>query len=125
MKTNPEAKIALNRLKKMGLKIGCITNSHRDITAVEIEKSGLKKFFDVVITADDVKKPKPAPDMLLKACKKLKVRIEEIAFIGDTQTDRLTAEKIHCTFIGFRMNTALKIKNLSELIPLIKNKLST
>jgi HAD superfamily hydrolase (TIGR01509 family) len=119
MKVNLEAKIVLSKLKEMGLRIGCITNSHRDITKLEIKKAGLKNFFDVVVTADDVKRPKPEPDMLLKACKRLRVKVNEVVFIGDTQTDLKTAEKAGCLFIGYRMQSELRIKKLSEIIPLI------
>ncbi|MGB9721891.1 MAG: HAD family hydrolase [bacterium] len=124
MKVNPEARITLQNLKRCGLKIGCITNSHRDITKLEIKKSKLEKFLDVVITADDVKKPKPDPEMLLKVCKKLKVKIDEIIFIGDTPTDLKTAKNARCHFIGYKMTGRLHIKNLSELIPLIIEKFS-
>uniref|UniRef100_A0A7V0Z4V1 HAD family hydrolase n=1 Tax=candidate division WOR-3 bacterium TaxID=2052148 RepID=A0A7V0Z4V1_UNCW3 len=119
MKVNLEAKIVLSKLKEMGLKIGCITNSHRDITKLEIKKAGLKNFFDVVITADDVKRPKPEPDMLLKACKRLRVKVNEVVFIGDTQTDLKTAKKAGCLFIGYRTQSELRIKKLSEIITLI------
>jgi len=119
MKVNPEAKIILSKLKKMGLKVGCITNSHRDITQLEIKIAGLKNFFDAVITADDVKRPKPEPDMLFKVCKRLRVKVNEVIFIGDTQTDLKTAEKAGCIFIGYRIQSKLRIKKLSEIIPLI------
>lgn len=122
MKINQDARTTLKNLKKFGLKIACITNSHRDITRFEIKKSHLEEFFDVVITADDVTKPKPDPEMLFKACKKLKVKIDEVIFVGDTPTDLKTAKKSRCLFIGYRMKNEFHIKNLSELIPLIKKK---
>ncbi len=121
MKVNPEAKIVLSKLKKMGFRIGCITNSHRDITRLEIKKAGLGNFFDVVITADDVKRPKPEPDMLLRACKRLKVRVNKVVFIGDTKTDLKTAKKAGCLFIGYGMPSKLRIKKLSQVVPLMQD----
>lgn len=122
MKVNKDARKALAGLKSNGLKIGCLTNSHRDITEFEIRKSGLDKYFDIVITADDVKRPKPDPEMILKACKKLRVKKNEIIFIGDTMTDLKTAESARCLFVGYRMKTKLNIKNLRELDRLIAKK---
>jgi len=57
--------------------------------------------------------------MLLKACKRLRVKVNEVVFIGDTQTDLKTAKKAGCLFIGYRMQSELRIKKLSEIIPLI------
>ncbi|MEO0206778.1 MAG: HAD-IA family hydrolase, partial [candidate division WOR-3 bacterium] len=124
MKVNPEAEAVLKKLKKSGLKIGCITNSHKNITKLEIRKSDLSDLIDIIVTADDVKKPKPDPEMLLKACRKLGVKTSEIIFIGDTPTDLKTANSACCIFIGFRIRTMLNIKNLGDLIPLIKRKFS-
>ncbi|MCX7996083.1 MAG: HAD family hydrolase [candidate division WOR-3 bacterium] len=120
MKVDSNAKIVLKALKKSGLKTGCITNSHKDITELELKKSGLKDLIDITITSDDVKRPKPDPEMLLKACKRLGVKIDEIIFIGDTITDLETAKRARCVFIGYKMQTPLKIKKLTDLIPLIK-----
>lgn len=124
MKVNPEAEAVLKKLKKSGLKIGCITNSHKNITKLEIRKSDLSDLIDIIVTADDVKRPKPDPEMLLKACKKLKVKTNEIVFIGDTPTDLKTAKSARCIFIGYRIRTMLNIKNLGDLIPLLKRKFS-
>ncbi len=124
MKVNPYAQTTLQNLKSCNLKIGCITNSHRDITRLEIKKSGIERLLDVVITADDVKKPKPDPEMLIKACKKLKVKTNELIFVGDTPTDLETAKTSNCVFIGYKMQTRLNIKALKELIPLIKKNFS-
>ncbi|MEO0216728.1 MAG: HAD family hydrolase [candidate division WOR-3 bacterium] len=124
MKVNTQAHTVLTQLKKAGLKIGCITNSHRQITQRELRSAHLKHLIDVIITADDVKKPKPDPEMLLKACRKLGVKTSEIIFIGDTPTDLKTANSARCIFIGYRIRTMLNIKNLEDLLPLIKRKFS-
>lgn len=53
----------------------------------ELKHHGLKKYFPVVVTALDVKKPKPSPDALLAAAKKLEVPINECAVVGDSTVD--------------------------------------
>lgn len=121
MKVNPEAIEVLKKLKKMGLKIGCVTNSHCDITKLEIEKSGLKKFFDVVITADDVKKPKPAPDMLVKAIKNLKGKSDNVIFVGDTKTDLIAGENAGCIVVGYNIKNRVKISSLKQIFTILKN----
>lgn len=53
----------------------------------ELEHLGLRKFFRVVVTALDVEKPKPSPDALLVAAKKLGVPISQCAIVGDSIVD--------------------------------------
>ncbi len=53
----------------------------------ELEHLGLKKFFHVVVTALDVEKPKPSPDALTFAAKKLRVPINNCAIVGDSIVD--------------------------------------
>lgn len=53
----------------------------------ELEHLGLKKFFPVVVTALDVEKPKPSPDALLVAAKKLHVPVNNCAIVGDSIVD--------------------------------------
>jgi len=53
----------------------------------ELEHLGLRKFFRVVVTALDVEKPKPSPDALLHAAKKLGVPISQCAIVGDSIVD--------------------------------------
>ncbi len=38
-----------------------------------LECSGMTHYFDVIVTIEDVKNPKPAPDLFLEACKRLSV----------------------------------------------------
>ncbi len=53
----------------------------------ELHHLGLKKFFRVVVTTLDVEKPKPFPDALIIAAKKLHVPINECAIVGDSIVD--------------------------------------
>lgn len=51
------------------------------------EKFDIKNFFDVVVTYDIYNKPKPDPEPLLVALKKLKSKPEESLYIGDGEVD--------------------------------------
>jgi phosphoglycolate phosphatase len=53
----------------------------------ELNHLGLAKFFRAVVTTLDVEKPKPFPDALLVAAKKLHVPIGECAIVGDSIID--------------------------------------
>jgi len=53
----------------------------------ELNHLGLAKFFRAVVTTLDVEKPKPFPDALLVAAKKLHVPISHCAIVGDSIID--------------------------------------
>lgn len=122
VKLDPDALPVLEELSGQGLKLGCITNSHRVIVNAVLHKNDLQRFFKVTITADDMP-PKPAPDMLIKACADLMVSPGEAAFVGDTITDVQTAEAAGCIFIGYRLETRNRITRLSEISSLTDDKL--
>ncbi len=59
----------------------------RDQIIDELKHLGLKKFFRVVVTTLDVRKPKPSPDSLIVAAQKLNVPIHTCAIVGDSIVD--------------------------------------
>ena len=61
---------------------------------------GNKAYFDVIITPEDVKKGKPAPDTFLLCAKKLKVRPEDCLVVGDTEKDIIAGKKAGMTTVG-------------------------
>jgi len=63
--------ILLSTLKNKGMKVGVVTNSIRMTTEFMLQYSGVAKFLDVLVTNEDIKNPKPAPDGYLLAMKKL------------------------------------------------------
>ncbi|MGQ9664107.1 MAG: HAD family hydrolase [bacterium] len=119
MKINPDAKYVLKKLYKQ-YKLGCVSNSHSKIMRRQIESSGLSKYFKIILSADDVKKPKPAPDMLLKALKKLKVQPKETIFVGDTKTDLIAGKRAKCVVVGYRIKNEFKINNLKQIFAILK-----
>jgi len=51
-----------------------------------LKKLSLIHYFDTVISGDRGT-PKPAPDLILKACEELNVSVGQAVFIGDTEAD--------------------------------------
>lgn len=112
----------LKKLKKEKIKLGLITNSTRIITITILNHFDLKKYFDVIVTMDDVKRRKPAPDMVLKACKILKVKPQNTILTGDTKNDMLAGKKAGCITVGYKMKGDLKINKLNRVLGIIKQK---
>ena len=59
-----------------------------------------KKFFDIIIGGEDVKKAKPSPQGLLKALRRLHCKKKDTLYIGDSIVDAQTAQLAGVDFVG-------------------------
>jgi len=80
----------------------------------------LKKYLDVMVTMDDVRRRKPAPDAVLRACRELGVKPREAVLVGDTRNDMVAGRRAGCTTIGLKTKGEYTIRTLGSLPPLIK-----
>ncbi|USS40759.1 TIGR02253 family HAD-type hydrolase [Thermococcus aggregans] len=78
----PDVKPTLEWLKEEGYKLGVIT-SGPEYQKLKLRITKLDKYFDVVVTRDDVKTVKPDPKIFLYACEKLNVDPQDAMMIGD------------------------------------------
>ena len=69
---------------------------------------------------EDVKRRKPAPDMILKACRKLNIKPKNAIIIGDTKNDIISGKRAGCVTVGYEIKGDYKIKNLKEVLKIIK-----
>jgi HAD superfamily hydrolase (TIGR01509 family) len=114
----PDTKNTLQKLS--GYKKGIITNTPK-VCAYEIMKQfDLEKYFDVVITSDDVNKAKPDPEIVLKACEFLDVEPKDVVLVGDTNSDIQAGKAAGCTVIGVNIGADYTVKDISELTRLIE-----
>ena len=58
IKTRPNAEKLLSRLNEMGKDVVLVTNAHEKILEVKMDKTGLKKYFNLVISAHALGSPK-------------------------------------------------------------------
>ena len=119
IKLFPESISVLKILEKYNIKVGLITNSTRFITLAILNHFNLKKYFDVVVTMDDVKKRKPAPDMVLKACKTLKVMPKNTILVGDTMNDIIAGRRAGCVTVGYKVKGDYRIDDLDEIVDIV------
>jgi phosphoglycolate phosphatase-like HAD superfamily hydrolase len=60
----------------------------------------LAKYFETIITREQIAVPKPAPDGLLLACERLGLKPEQAAYVGDADSDMACAKNAKMTAIG-------------------------
>jgi len=119
LKVNPMAMRTLHALSELGLKLACVTNSHRKIVLEILDIYRLAGYFEIILTVDDVKNPKPAPDILLEACRLLGVELNQALFIGDTLIDKKAGDRAGLFFVGYRIKADTTVDKLSDFYNLL------
>lgn len=79
---------ALSSLKARGLKLAVASNSIRNTVEVMMQRAQLDKYLDLQLSNEDVERPKPAPDIYLKAMKELGVTPAETLVVEDNEHGR-------------------------------------
>ncbi len=74
----------LKNIKEKGYKIGIATMNERKYSLEILHILGIEKYFDAIITFEDVKKIKPHPEAYLKAAGMLGVNPENCIVIEDS-----------------------------------------
>jgi len=120
LKMKEDAPEVLKELKGK-YKIALVTNTPRKIIEFLLKNFGLEKFFDVIVTGDEVKAGKPHPEIILRACELLGVSPKEVVLVGDTQSDVIAGKSAGCrAVIGVGTEADFKISSLKELLEILK-----
>lgn len=124
-------KEVVKELKKRGFKVAILTNKPQ-ITTDNVNKTYLSNLgFDMVVGQKNGVKIKPDPTVTLSMLKEMGVEPENAYFVGDGETDVLTAINANIKGIaalwGYRSKSQLEkagatvfANNLFELLDLIK-----
>ncbi|MCM2263657.1 MAG: HAD family hydrolase [Desulfuromonadales bacterium] len=85
-----------------------------------LEHFGLSGYFQEVVTSRDVPRPKPYPDMLIEAARRLALKPDRILFVGDSELDRSAAVAAGIRFAAYRNNLPadLQIDSHQQLLEL-------
>jgi len=116
IKLFPYAREVLKELRKKYI-LGIVTNRGSS-TLPLMRHFRLQNYFSVVVTAADVKYPKPNPESIKKALKILKLKPEEAVYVGDFHTDHKAAKDagLKAIMLDKKCQTKYHIKSLKELI---------
>jgi beta-phosphoglucomutase len=94
--TKPAVAGLLQEMRQGEFSVGLVTSSERVITHALLEKSDYKKYFDLIITLQDVKEPKPHPGPYLKAMQQLNLGRLECVIFEDSPTGLKAAQESGC-----------------------------
>jgi len=125
VKLYSEAKNTLDELYGK-FKLAVVTGNPKKSVEIIFEKFDLKKYFDAVIALEDVEKPKPNAEPLLKAVARLNLNSKEVVYVGDSDIDCECGKNagVKTIIVGDRKlknKPQYSAKNLNEVLEIIKN----
>lgn len=98
----PDCRETLLKLKEMGYKLGVVTNKIHSSTLFCLKLIGLEGVFDSLVCYDDVDKPKPDKEPIIKSMYQLNEKDEKkVLYVGDNKLDLLTANNanVDCALV--------------------------
>lgn len=116
MEIEPYLKPVLKKLRPK-YKTAIATNRADTMNRVLVDH-GLKGYFDLVVTANDVENPKPHPDQLVKILEHFETAPREMIYIGDSELDEMAAKATGVRFVAYANNSLaaeFHIKSLKEI----------
>ena len=82
-----DTRALFGQLHGKGILIGIATTDDRAPTQAMIEAFDIEEYISTMVCADDGIKAKPAPDMVLTICERMKIDPALVMVVGDTTAD--------------------------------------
>ncbi len=83
----PDTKLALEKLKEMGFKLGIATNDAEENAVSQMKHLGLNHMFDLIMGADSGHGGKPDPGMVSNFAEFIECEPHQLAMVGDSLHD--------------------------------------
>jgi phosphoglycolate phosphatase-like HAD superfamily hydrolase len=119
MKMEPDLRQFL-ALAKPRFKLAIATNRTNTMEPL-LAEFGLTAFFDKVMTAENSRRPKPAPEPLLEIAEAFACHIDDALYVGDSTIDEQCAQACAMPFAAFRnpnLNARYHIDSFMEIFSL-------
>jgi len=116
LRVDADASRVIDELRRRGFSQALITNTPSPLAREILEKAGLE--LEAVVGGTDVPEAKPAPDIVVEACRRLGASAAEAFVVGDSRYDRDAARGAGVRFVGVRMDGDARIERLGELLDL-------
>jgi len=112
-------KETLRYLKEKGIATALATSADRPSVMRVLSRFGLEEYFDVILSAEDVKAAKPNPDIFIRAAEGLNVGAQECLVVGDSVFDVMAAKEAGIKTVAIASNP-FQMKEIRSLgVPVI------
>ena len=93
---HPDVAPSLERLRAAGLRLATLTNSAKPVVTAQIANAALSQFFEALLSVDDVRKFKPAPEPYRMAAAHFGVDVQQIRLVAAHDWDVHGALRAGC-----------------------------
>lgn len=107
---------ALSKLKNEGYKLALGSNSVRITIDMMMDKADLGKYLEFTLSNQDIKKPKPDPEIYLTAIKKLGLKPQECLIVEDNQNGIKAAIASGANLLAVKDVNDVTYKNIKDRI---------
>lgn len=115
LKISDEIVKILNYLKGR-YKIALASNSQKNFVLKVLKKLGIERFFDAIVTRDDVKNPKPDPEIYKIASERLNIKEENLIAFEDSETGIISAKSSGIFCVGITSTLPFEKLKMADII---------
>lgn len=119
----------LKKLEERDVPMAVATSMNRKGLRSALQALRIEKYFDVVVTVEDVTRGKPDPEMLLRTAEKLGEKPKSCLMVGDSLFDVLAAERAGMSIVvvannpyqieQIREKGVKVVENITEILDLL------
>jgi 2-haloacid dehalogenase len=115
---HPDVVPALQKLADAGYRLATLTNSTLPVVTAQVANAGLEGFFERLLSVDEIRLFKPAPETYKYAAAQLGVRIESIRLVAAHDWDVSGALRAgaRAAFVGRRGATLGSLSETPDII---------
>ncbi len=93
---HPEVPAALDLLRDAGLRLAALTNNTAEVAEAQLANAGLSDRFEKILSADTVRRLKPAPEPYRAAARALGVETSQVRLVAAHAWDVIGAMRAGC-----------------------------
>jgi len=95
-----------------------VATNRSDSMPTLLKEHDITPYFDLIVSANDVLRPKPHPDQLLRLLDYFKVSPHEMLYVGDSKVDESAAKTAQVPLVAYdnsSLSAAYHIRSLKEI----------
>ncbi|MDH7478952.1 MAG: HAD-IA family hydrolase [Syntrophomonadaceae bacterium] len=104
----PGTRETLESLVSSGYRTGVVTSKRRAPAAAGLALTGIDRYIEVTVTVEDIVRPKPDPESVIRALELLNTRPEQAVYVGDSWYDIEAGRRAGVKTIGVTWGMATR-----------------